>query len=94
MIIVAADQYESSPLVHDPWAGRLLPASGRLSASLARWSPVRRGFIAVTEKRIRGGWAAFVCRKRYIDDRLADAVANGIDVVVILGAGYDTRVYR
>jgi methyltransferase (TIGR00027 family) len=94
MVIVAADQCEPSPLVHDPWARRILPASGRVAASLAQWSPVRRAFIAVTEKRIRGGWANFLTRKRYIDDQLVNAATKGIDAVVILGAGYDTRAYR
>jgi methyltransferase (TIGR00027 family) len=36
----------------------------------------------------------FSCRKRYIDDQLVSAVAKGVDAVVILGAGYDTRPYR
>jgi methyltransferase (TIGR00027 family) len=94
MVIVAADQYDSSPLVGDPWAGRMMPASGRFAASLAKWSPARRALIAVTERRIRGGWASFLCRKRYVDDQLVSAVAKGIDAVVILGAGYDTRAYR
>jgi methyltransferase (TIGR00027 family) len=33
-------------------------------------------------------------RKRYVDDQLVSAVAKGIDAVVILGAGYDTRACR
>ena len=94
MVIVAADQYETSPLVHDPWARRILPPSGRFAASLARFAPARRAFVAVTERRIRGGWANFLSRKRYVDDQLVNAVAKGIDAVVILGAGYDTRAYR
>ena len=40
MIVVAADQHEPAPLVHDPWAARLLPATGRFVAALTRWSPV------------------------------------------------------
>jgi methyltransferase (TIGR00027 family) len=48
----------------------------------------------MTEKRIRGGWANFLSRKRYIDDQLANAAAKGIEGVVILGAGFDTRAYR
>jgi methyltransferase (TIGR00027 family) len=94
MVIIAADQHEISPLVHDPWAGRILPPGGRFPAALARFGPARRAFVAVTERRIRGGWANFLSRKRYIDDQLVDAVAKGIDAVVILGAGYDTRAYR
>ena len=41
-----------------------------------------------------GGWASLVCRKRYIDDQLLGAVTKGVDEVVILGAGFDTRAYR
>jgi methyltransferase (TIGR00027 family) len=44
--------------------------------------------------RIRGGWANFLSRKRYVDDQLEKAIAKGVDAVVILGAGYDTRAYR
>jgi methyltransferase (TIGR00027 family) len=94
MVIVAADQYETSPLVHDPLARKILPPGGRFAASLARLPPARRAFKAVTERRIRGGWAGFLSRKRYVDDQLVNAVAKGIDAVVILGAGYDTRAYR
>jgi methyltransferase (TIGR00027 family) len=94
MVIVAADQYESTPLVHDPWAHRLLPAAGRMAMAVARWSAVRRALIAATEKKMRGGWASFLCRKRYIDDQLVNSIPKGVDAVVILGAGYDTRAYR
>ena len=94
MVIVAAEQHEPSPLVHDPCAQRLLPLSGRIAAGITRWSPARRALIATTEKKLRGGWASFLCRKRYIDDQLVNAVAKGLDAVVILGAGYDTRAYR
>jgi methyltransferase (TIGR00027 family) len=94
MIVVAADQHEPAPLVHDPWAARLLPATGRFVAALTRWSTVRTALKSVTDRKIRGGWASFLCRKRYIDDQLRTAVAKGVDAVVILGAGYDTRAFR
>ena len=94
MVIVAAEQHEPSPLVHDPWAQRLLPLSGRIAAGITLWSTARRTLIATTEKKLRGGWASFLCRKRYIDDQLVNAVVKGLDAVVILGAGYDTRAYR
>jgi methyltransferase (TIGR00027 family) len=94
MIIVAAEQYESAPIVRDPWAGRILPPAGRIAAMLARWAPARRAMISATEKKIPGGWASLVCRKRHIDDLLLDAVTKGVDAVVILGAGFDTRKVR
>ncbi|AKK25544.1 methyltransferase [Mycobacterium sp. EPa45] len=94
MVVVAADQYEATPLVHDPLAAKVLPAPTRFIAAATRWSPVRRALRAATDRRIAGGWASFLCRKRYIDDQLRAAIAKGVDTVVILGAGYDTRAYR
>jgi methyltransferase (TIGR00027 family) len=38
--------------------------------------------------------AQVVCRSRYAEDRLADAVARGIRQYVVLGAGLDTFGYR
>lgn len=64
MVIVAAEQHEPSPLIHDPWAQRLLPLSGRIAAGITRWSPARQTLIATTEKKLRGGWASFLFRKR------------------------------
>lgn len=94
MVVVAADQHEAAPLVHDPWAARLLPAPSRYVAAATHWSPVRNALKSATDRTISGGWASFLCRKRYIDDQLCTAVAKGVDTVVILGAGYDTRAYR
>jgi methyltransferase (TIGR00027 family) len=42
---------------------------------------------------VPGSWALITCRKRYIDDKLNEALGN-VDAVVILGAGMDTRGYR
>lgn len=94
MIVVAADQYEPAPLVHDPWAHRLLPWSGRIAAGATRWPAVRRYLMKATEEKLSGGWASFLCRKRYLDDQLLATIPQGIEAVVILGAGYDTRAYR
>jgi methyltransferase (TIGR00027 family) len=35
-----------------------------------------------------------VARERYIDDYLRECLNDGIDQIVILGAGFDTRAYR
>jgi methyltransferase (TIGR00027 family) len=94
MIIAAVDQYEHPPLVRDDLARRILPGAAKAVAGLARWRPVRRQLIKVTEKQIPGLWAAMLCRKRYIDDALAASAGTGIEAVVILGAGFDTRAYR
>ncbi|WP_319406816.1 SAM-dependent methyltransferase [uncultured Desulfosarcina sp.] len=36
----------------------------------------------------------FIARTRYIDDHLQDCLNNGLEQLVILGAGYDSRAYR
>jgi methyltransferase (TIGR00027 family) len=47
---------------------------------------------------VDGHWAGprgtVAVRTRYIDDRLADALRHGLEQVVILGAGFDSRAYR
>jgi methyltransferase (TIGR00027 family) len=39
-------------------------------------------------------WGALLCRKRYGDEQLVQAVEAGVRQVVVLGAGLDTRAYR
>ncbi len=94
MLLVAVDQFESPPLVRDPWAARILPPSWRVPLALCRFGAVRRMLRAVSDKSAPGAWTSLLCRKRYIDDLLREAAGNGLDAVVIVGAGLDTRAYR
>lgn len=94
MVIVAFDQHEPHAVVRDDLAARLLPAGTRPFTALARWPSVRRAMFRMTEKRIPGLWAGMLSRKRYIDEATVDAARDGAEVVVILGAGMDTRPYR
>ncbi|MEJ2186404.1 MAG: SAM-dependent methyltransferase [Gemmatimonadota bacterium] len=80
-------------VVDDELAGRILPFGLRVFLWLVRPRPARDWMIRSSEKRMPGIWAGMLCRKRYIDDRLAEA-ANDIDAVVNLGAGFDTRGCR
>lgn len=42
-----------------------------------------------------GGLSTYVlCRHRFIDSHLLTALGDGVEQVVILGAGYDSRAYR
>lgn len=41
-----------------------------------------------------GARSSAVARTRFIDDRVCAAVANGIEQLVLLGAGFDSRAYR
>jgi methyltransferase (TIGR00027 family) len=55
---------------------------------------VRHALIAVTERRGPGALGMLLCRTRYIDDALRNALGEGLDQVVNLGVGFDTRAYR
>jgi methyltransferase (TIGR00027 family) len=94
--IAACKQYvpEAQRLIQDNLAFRFLPPTVRLIAGACQWRFVRHLLMNTAEKSSPGGWAGIACRKRYIDERVSDAVAAGIDPVVVLGAGLDTRVCR
>lgn len=55
---------------------------------------VRHALIALTERRGPGALGMLLCRTRYIDDALCNALGQGLDQVVNLGVGFDTRAYR
>jgi methyltransferase (TIGR00027 family) len=95
MVQAAIEQYEPPErrLVSDDLALSILPAGQRALARAMRWPLLRRLTISAGERAVTGSWSLITCRKRYIDDKLDEAL-NGIDSVVILGAGMDTRAYR
>ncbi|MGW3472093.1 SAM-dependent methyltransferase [Saccharopolyspora sp. NPDC000995] len=93
MAIVAADQYEDVPLVRDKTVYRLLPTGTKVLVALTWLRPVRRWMVAVNRK-FPGLGASMLCRKRFIDDHLNAAVESGLDAVMVLGAGWDTRAHR
>ncbi|MGB7537778.1 MAG: class I SAM-dependent methyltransferase [Anaerolineales bacterium] len=96
MSIVAAEQYypPDRRVVQDDLAFRFLPPGLQALTRLARWSLPRTLGFNLSEKRASGVWGSVLCRKRFIDDKLLESVRAGIQSVVNLGAGMDTRVYR
>jgi methyltransferase (TIGR00027 family) len=95
MVQVAIEQYEPPErrLVFDDLALSILPAGQRALVREMRWPLLRRLTIAAGERAVPGSWSLIACRKRYIDDKLDEAL-GGIASVVVLGAGLDTRAYR
>jgi methyltransferase (TIGR00027 family) len=95
-MVLAAVEHNEPPgrrLVDDDLAELFLPAPMRLLAGATRWGPARRLMIRASELTGPGLWANLACRKRFIDDKLEEAL-DQIDAVVILGAGLDTLSYR
>lgn len=95
MVQAAIEQYEPPDrrLVSDDLALSILPAGQRAMVRAMRWPLLRRLTISAGERAVPGSWALITCRKRFIDDKLAEALGE-IDTVVVLGAGMDTRAYR
>jgi methyltransferase (TIGR00027 family) len=95
MVLAAVEQNEppGHRLVDDDLAELFLPAALRLLVRATRWGPARRLMIRGSEFTGPGLWVNMACRKHYIDDKLNESL-DGIDAVVILGAGLDTRAYR
>lgn len=95
MMQVAVEQYEPRErrFVDDDLAASMLPAGQRAIVRALRWPPLRRWAVSAGERAVPGAWTLIACRKRFIDDKLAEALRD-IDAVVILGAGLDTRGIR
>ncbi|MEU4769751.1 class I SAM-dependent methyltransferase [Actinosynnema sp. NPDC023794] len=93
MVIAAVEQHrpQEQRLLHDPLAVSVLPPLSRWVAGLARRPGVRAALIRASERAAPGVWGGVACRKRYIDDQFARALEDGIESVVVLGAGLDTR---
>jgi methyltransferase (TIGR00027 family) len=95
MVLAAVEQNEppGRRLVDDDLADLFLPPTQRWLVAATRAAPIRRLMIRGSEFTTPGLWVNMACRKRFIDDKLKEAL-EGIDAVVILGAGLDTRPYR
>jgi methyltransferase (TIGR00027 family) len=94
-VLSAIEQHEPPDhrLVDDDLAASFLPRPLRALVRATRFGPVRRAVIGASERSGPGLWANLTCRKSYIDDNLAESLAD-VEAVVILGAGLDTRPYR
>ncbi len=84
---------EEQRILSDEWAGRMLPGAMKAMMPLMRREGFRDWMVRASEDSISGAWAGILIRKRYIDDRLREALP-GMRAVVNLGAGMDTRALR
>lgn len=84
---VESEKPESERICYDPYARAFL---GKLFYRLMMF------FIKIGYAEFRGPGVGgyLVARCRYIDDYLQYCIKDGIEQLVILGAGYDSRAYR
>jgi methyltransferase (TIGR00027 family) len=81
-------------LFNDPFAKAFLNPSLR---TFARFSRVRffGGLVPwVIDRRWPGTRTSGIARTRFIDDLLSEALEQGTEQVVLLGAGFDCRAFR
>ena len=71
---------QPKPLFHDPLAAKLVGDHGK-------------EILATIPRHFVGAWSV-VIRSVIIDDYIRQAVAAGVDTILNLGAGLDTRPYR
>jgi methyltransferase (TIGR00027 family) len=92
----AMESYHSKKnrLFEDQFARGFLKFGWRALLELMRLPGLESCFVALGERQAPGVWGGLLCRIRYIDDTLSDALKEGLDQVVILGAGSDTRALR
>lgn len=50
--------------------------------------------VEAMENQLPGLSSSIIARVRYFDDIVNESIGNGLQQLVILGAGYDTRAYR
>lgn len=81
-------------ITQDPLAYPFLPAYLRLIVKVGGTSPLRELLLGLIDRQVPGVRGGVLCRKRAIDDRLLVALKQGMDDVVNLGAGMDTRACR
>jgi methyltransferase (TIGR00027 family) len=77
----AMETNHPNAIFHDPLAAKLAGDQGRQIID----SLPKQAFI--------GGWS-IVIRTRIIDDFIQGAIVEGVDTILNLGAGLDTRPYR
>jgi len=77
----AMETNHPNAIFHDPFAVRLAGDRGKKIID----NLPKQAFI--------GGWSV-VIRTRIIDDYIQGAIAEGVDTILNLGAGLDTRPYR
>lgn len=79
-------------IVDDPFAPLFLsgPSSAALRGLQATFPAVR-----AAERSPAGGLSTFaLCRHRFMDEHMLDAIDAGAEQILMLGAGYDSRAYR
>lgn len=92
-VAVAASERDAGVRLEDPIAPRLLRWSDGKYA-IARVRALHPLIRRAMERQVPGGYGYSIARMHCMDAVVQAEVSRGLDTLVILGAGYDTRAYR
>ena len=81
-------------LFADPLAASFLTAPLAQVVWVARVPLLRSVVTSLIDRRYPGPRPSAVARTKVLDDAVTAAVAGGVEQLVVLGAGYDSRAYR
>jgi methyltransferase (TIGR00027 family) len=81
-------------LFDDPYATLFLDPSLRLVAAASSLPIVGSLIPRLVHRQAPGAISSGIARTKYIDDLVEKTVTEGVEQVIILGAGFDTRALR
>jgi methyltransferase (TIGR00027 family) len=67
---------------------------GKFFFKLFSWSAFRKAIFAIERVIVPGISLHYAVRKKYIEDTVSKTIAQGVQQVVVLGAGFDTLALR
>jgi methyltransferase (TIGR00027 family) len=90
----AAGAYERDPAVRcpDDMAGGFL--GGLNVTTLAKHRATRGLVVRAVNRRLPGAYTYEIARAKFIDEVVLEVAASGLDELILLGAGLDSRPYR
>ena len=88
---IESSRDESQRICYDPFARDFLPAGFTV---IGPHDISEQDALALFKAIVPGFHEFFIARTRYIDDHLQACIDKGLEQLVILGAGYDSRAYR
>ncbi|BDZ69833.1 SAM-dependent methyltransferase [Methanobacterium petrolearium] len=93
--VIESAKEEEERICYDPYAVHFIgPELLKFFEATACNYPEAKARLEEMYRLFPGTQNSIVARVRYFDDYLHDSIEEGIEQLVILGAGYDTRAYR
>lgn len=89
-----SNRAKADRLFEDQFAEEFLPLLQRVLLHLLQLPILGPALLSLRERQIPGIMGNLLCRTRFLDDTLRDALKHGFRQVVILGAGFDSRADR